>query len=395
VGRVSGDGQVKSLQRGASNVFFDRKKEWSHRKHESLEGYMPQFARILGQYYGPVFAVDGFAGQGFYGTGADREKGSPLLFAEIAEELKGYELRCINVELLDAEFENLMEATAPYARHVDNRHGSFAQHVESILEDIGAAPAFFFLDPFGLRGLEWATLSKVGTRNPQLKTEMLINFMAPRFDLDAGWLFSTHEKTAQQFLAKLDRVMGPLDWRRIWQQERLPRDRRFEEIAELYCSGLRSHFSFKASKFAIRAARGGLKYYLVFATRSDLARRIMGSVLYGAQQRYLEALVEEQAELDLTRGRQLTLGELGEHKRIPMLEELEAKDVEQLTGQILALLREQGQLTFAEIQDCLIEEWFARMTAKHHRLACNRLREQGSLTWDGKGLYDYTRVKFV
>jgi hypothetical protein len=63
----------------ASGDFFERKREWSRRKHEVLEGYVPQFSRILGRDRGSVYFVDGFAGRGYYGSEDDREDGSPLV----------------------------------------------------------------------------------------------------------------------------------------------------------------------------------------------------------------------------------------------------------------------------------------------------------------------------
>ena len=104
--------------------------------------------------------VDGFAGQGYSDDGTVREDGSPLVIAKIAQELNGYDLRCINVAYLDPEFDSLSEATASIPK-VDNRHGAFADHVDGIFRDIAGAPAFFFLDPFGLKRLEWNTLGRL------------------------------------------------------------------------------------------------------------------------------------------------------------------------------------------------------------------------------------------
>ncbi len=379
---------MKGLLRRASNVFFDRKKEWSQRKHESLSGYVPQFARILGQHYGPVFVVDGFAGQGYYDDGTVREDGSPLVIAKIAQELNGYDLRCINVEYLGPEFDSLSEATASFPK-VDNRHGAFADHVDGILRDIAGAPTFFFLDPFGLKGLDWNALSKVGNRPWHLKTELMINFMAPRFDLDAGWLFSTDEKTAQSFINKLDRVMGPLDWRPIWQGQELSREHRYELIADLYRSGLEENFGFMASMFPISALDGGLKYYLIHATRHPLGRRIMGSVFYGIHQRYLK----KRSELQAQSGIQGALPIIGDHRRVPTLEEMEEEDLQQLIADIRAILTKRGAVTFTEIQDLLDARWFGRMVTKHYREACTRLKGEGVVTWVDSSIKVHTAIR--
>lgn len=120
--------------------FFDQLREWSKRKHEVLTGYVAQFARILGRQGSTVYLVDAFAGRGFYGTSTGREPGSPLLAAQLAEDLavRGrYDLRCINIEADPAAFRDLSDATKPYERLVENRLGRFAEHLDHILATIG------------------------------------------------------------------------------------------------------------------------------------------------------------------------------------------------------------------------------------------------------------------
>ncbi|MPZ49682.1 MAG: three-Cys-motif partner protein TcmP [Dehalococcoidia bacterium] len=371
-----------------SNSFFERKREWSRRKHDVLSGYLPQFTRILGQYHGRIYAVDGFAGRGYYGEDEERESGSPLLFAEIAAKLENYQLRCINVEVVRKEFENLQIATAPYLSHIDNRFGSFDRNVESILRDIGQSPTFFFLDPFGLKGLEWETMSKVGNRYKGFKTELLINFNAPKFDRDAGWLDSRYERKRDSFLRRLDKVMGPSsNWRGIFDKDS-SREERYREIATPYKSGLENEFGFIASIFPIRTVEdGSLKYYLIHAARHPLGRRIIGHIFYGVHQQYLRA----RAILLQQGGVQLGLDGIAVPKL--SIEQMEEEDLKLLVQDVLGALLERGPMHFGELQDYLADKWVGRMVEKHYRSACNQLRTRGVVSWSGTTLKEDTLLQ--
>ena len=149
----------------APSQFFDERREWSFWKHEILRRYLPKFAGKIGSKFQLVYYVDGFAGAGNYG-GSNPAPGSPLLAARLAADIRRsgkwkYELRCINTEPEDEVFEDLTGATTEFAAPaVLNLKGTFAQHLPRILEEIGASPTLFFLDPFGYRGIEMPTMTR-------------------------------------------------------------------------------------------------------------------------------------------------------------------------------------------------------------------------------------------
>ncbi len=154
--------------------FFEELQEWSERKLRLLEKYLDASVRILGS-IDQVYYVDGFAGAGIYGDGA---KGSPLRAAELAESIaqanKPYRLRCINVEEDDDNFNNLAGHTARFGNLVVNIHGPFADNVGRILATIGDRPAVFFLDPFGVKGMDWSVVKRIIVRPG--RTDVWIRF---------------------------------------------------------------------------------------------------------------------------------------------------------------------------------------------------------------------------
>lgn len=155
-------------------VFFDTMHEWSERKLKLLKDYVDSAARILGSIK-QIYYVDGFAGRGTYRDGAI---GSPIRMAELAQQFeregKSYSFRCINIEEDEEYFANLQEQTAKYGSIVQNIHGRFADNLDSILQIIGTQPAIFFLDPFGIKGIDWSAVRKIINREAQ--TDLWIRF---------------------------------------------------------------------------------------------------------------------------------------------------------------------------------------------------------------------------
>ena len=367
---------------GFRDFFNDHVREWSRRKHEVLSGYVKPFTQILGKYFGPVYVIDGFAGRGYYGTGADKKDGSPLRIAKLAREPVSRELRCVNVELRRAEFANLEEATAPYPDIVENIRGAFADHVDAILEKIDGAPTLFFIDPFGFRGLTWDTIAKLGNRDPAFKTELLINFFAPTFHRDAR-LAGAENKLSPAFEKRLNLIMGHDEWKPIWEDASLDYEERCARVTDLFCRGL-ERFGFIASKYPIREhIYGRLKYYLIHATRHPLGRQIMSEVFYGVNTKYLRLRAEHLDEERLADTMQPALVGMETLVNAPAVEELEKPLVDALTKDVEAIIRERHELTFLELHDALIVKWFGVLIEKHYKQVCRELQGDGKIDYEG------------
>jgi three-Cys-motif partner protein len=370
--------------------FFEQRREWSKRKHEVLTGYAAQFARILGRSGRTVYLVDAFAGRGFYGTGTEQEPGSPLLAAQLAEDLASngrYNLRCINVEADSAAFRDLSDATKPYARLVENRQGRFAEHVDQILSDVGSHPTLFFLDPFGIGGLEWSLLEKLARRSSVGKTEFLINLNVPKIDRHAGWLDSFGQRPQQAFIELLNRTLGSAEWQSIWDE---PRDKaeRYRLIVKYYGDRMRRYLRFRTGAYPVRTVETEqLKYQLLFGSKHPLGIRIMSSIMYGVEHRYLA----ERAAIVASRPRQLTFEFIQDP---PSIEELEASAIADLEADILAVGMNARRLTFGQLQDSLVDKWFGRMVEKHHREVCRKLMSRGMIENVPGGIKDSSVLVF-
>src|SRR4051812_2580516 len=121
------------MSKVTNSEYFQELKEWSRRKHAILTRYIGGAARILRT----VYYLDAFAGAGIYGTGANREVGSPVLIAQfakqIADEGRAYRLRCINIEENPEWFAELELVTEQFGDLVRNYQGTFVDHVDTVV----------------------------------------------------------------------------------------------------------------------------------------------------------------------------------------------------------------------------------------------------------------------
>lgn len=185
------------------DAFFDQPRLTSKLKHCILEAYVKEFAYHLGSARPMVYYVDGFAGPGGYRrTTGEFEPGSPVLMARFAEHLRtttaSFMVKCLNVEADRERYRQLEEATAAFADHiVEKNYGSvFTEVLGDILRRIGKAPAFFFLDPFGTKGLAFRELLPLFQR--VARTEVLITLHTDGIAKKAGWLAHLDDVDTQQ-----------------------------------------------------------------------------------------------------------------------------------------------------------------------------------------------------
>lgn len=174
------------------DAFFDQPRLTSKLKHLILEPYVKEFAYHLGSARQTIYYIDGFAGAGGYQppTGAF-EPGSPILIASFAERLRvssaSFTLKCLNVEADRERHQQLVEATAAFADHVveQNYCAAFTEALPDILRRIGHAPAFFFIDPFGTKGIPFQELLPLFQRTA--RTEVFITLHTDGIAKKAGW----------------------------------------------------------------------------------------------------------------------------------------------------------------------------------------------------------------
>ena len=125
-----------------------------------------------------------------------------------------------------------MDGTAAFTGHIieQNYCASFTNVLGDILRRVGNAPAFFFLDPFGTKGLPFRDLLPVFQRGA--RTEVLITLHTDGIAKKAGWLASLDDadlqkrKTASALTEHLAKALDVSSRRAVWVVGRLWRQRR-------------------------------------------------------------------------------------------------------------------------------------------------------------------------
>jgi len=271
----------------ASGDFFTDPKYASLAKITIFGKYLRPFTYKLGSRPpGRVWLIDGFAGQGTYDPddSGRSEDGSPATSAKLARKLeldRGEPLlRTINVEADRDTYVKLIGVLAPYKHLCTNINDTFENALNEILATIGNDPALFFLDPFGVNGIEMHLLDRIRERAG--KTELLIHFsdrsvlrMAGNLD-DNQQRREVGQKAADAKVLKLDEVIGSPWWRRIWLNKTLTTEQRIDEIAKLYASELRARGFDYAHEIRMRDDYlDRPKYRLAFCTRSPHGVELM------------------------------------------------------------------------------------------------------------------------
>jgi three-Cys-motif partner protein len=156
-----------------SQDHFDAFEPHTRMKHAILRAYLGTWAMKLLQWRrgGPtVYFVDAFAGPGKDNEG---NPGSPLIAARIAAQTQGHlrrgaipdaTMRVIAIEKKSTHHRSLSDLVRPFnagdADAVTVLRGELPEHIDAIGQRTGQSPTLYFLDPFGVKGLDASTYPK-------------------------------------------------------------------------------------------------------------------------------------------------------------------------------------------------------------------------------------------
>lgn len=158
---------------GATSNFFQKKKKWSIIKDDILAWYLtPYIAKILFTRR-PLILVDCFAGKGKFDDGND---GSPLIIAkkiqEILNEGKYSQIQGIFIE---KKYSKDLKANLAGFNNCKVIEGTFEDNFERILLPNKNANAFIYIDPYGIKSLDFSRFLKLKSSGSNTY-EILMNF---------------------------------------------------------------------------------------------------------------------------------------------------------------------------------------------------------------------------
>jgi len=288
-------------------AFFSSKRLTSELKHSILKQYLIKYSIILGSKVSTIYYVDGFAGPGMYGRG---EEGSPLLIAKIAKDFnenprRPFTLKCINVEAEPKFHKDLEKYTRPFQPNPIevNLPGEFTKHLSEILERVGNNPTFFFIDPWGTKGIAFENLIPIFNRP---YTEILITFNIDGISKKAGWFerLSSPDQKIRAKALKLTRNLALAlrikheDLQTLWETRTDSAD--FEEkVLNHYLSRLREYFPYLLHLpiYYYRKDRPPAKreicLYLIFGTKRIKGILEMNDVMFSVEEEFFNKTYEQ------------------------------------------------------------------------------------------------------
>lgn len=349
--------------------FFQEQKDWSKRKLSIIQSYLASFTKILGSStpQSCVYYVDGFAGKGIYNDGS---KGSPVLAAELAQKYrdqqKKYQLNCINVEADDDNFLNLENATIQYSQIVENIKGTFSSNISLILNSLGRCPAYFFIDPFGVKGTDWEDMIKIIHR--KAPTDLWLRFDHRMVRRLCGF-FESGSRGADGKVNRLLKLYGVQRADNLYLQlDGNSPEERIDNAVNYYVEKLEKEFR-RVKKFGFSAAfpivslEGQNKYYLVFAASHPKAAIVANETIYS---------VERNRPQEMEEYRRKKTGQLALFSSEPDEEELSNFIAEELAKDIWKICSG-AQIERKEIYLNLLnnnkKKWFGHFSGAHLNLA--------------------------
>lgn len=352
--------------------FFQKMHDWSDRKLRLLTEYVETAAKILGS-INKIYYIDGFAGRGTYGDGS---QGSPLRIADLAlhfeAQQKPYSFRCINVEENDDNFENLARQTIKYGSIVRNFHGRFADHLDTILAMIGTHPAIFFLDPFGLKGIEWSAIQKIIQRPAPSDVWIRFDHTDVR-RLDGN--FAVNERKFQI----ISDVFGIRDQAYLHTLLDTGNNsaQRIEQCIKLYQKRLQQAFQQAkgtgyADVYTIRSLEEEYKYHLMFATAHEKGIILASNVVYKIEETYQREVQEYRESTE--QAQQLSL--FAEIEPEPTPDEIFAEKVRLLCTDIKRRFAGK-KVSRNHLHATLLDAWFGKIKTKHMSEALKQLKNEG------------------
>ena len=338
-----------------SNQEVPHLKRVSRIKHHILQKYFFPWQTILGSANPELYYVDCFAGPGIYESEGKLVHGSPLIAVRSA---KGFlarnpqrRMKLIFVERDPdqvADLDSALDVFRPFGSNlsVTILPGDVADLADDLAGRVPRnAPAFFLVDPYG-HPLPIPFMRDLLARP---KTELLVNFMYYRINMDASNPLVQHH---------VDALFGDRGWRDQPFMEQAGRNREHgmlrlvvDQLSSRYPRLFRICFDQEDGMSPDRT-----KYYLIHATNHILGALLIKEAMWG--------LGDEEGTYEYSGS-----GRIRMFPQTPSLDDLSDELVRQFRGHAV---------TFDEIREVT---WNLPYLEKHYRTVIKQLATNGLASW--------------
>lgn len=257
-------------------------------KLEILRKYLKAWAIIIGSHFPTAYFVDCFAGRGKYHLGGKKNSvsGSPLIGVETSVEVKAIKKKKgidfnLNVIAIESDKDNiaslnkfLEEIASKCETKIKLFKSEFASAIPEIVKNIDNIPAFFFIDPYGIKGINKDTLDLIVNRNGS--TEIFFNYMTMGIQRVKGQQKNIDNKdenikiTAIKTVSHMDNFFGDKKW--------IEKDD--EELLKHFVEQVfNKNYKFVLNFNVPYSKRSGTIYNLLFATNYSCGEKIMRDIM--------------------------------------------------------------------------------------------------------------------
>lgn len=287
--------------------FFRIKRSWSTVKDKILRDYVVCYLKTVPGLRRPILIVDAFAGPGQFGDDSD---GSPAIICKAISEQTTNRARasCLFSDVRAGHRAALERNLSCYIQGgiTERPFEDCAQALSRALEIGAGSTIFFYLDPYGIKDLDFDMVRQIYERDSRQSTEVLINFNFRTFmRMSGNWNYGDSAsavagKVKQSKVETVNGVMGGDYWREIVTDPNLgPLDRE-NAVTQAYLDKVREFFTYV---YAVPVKErqnheAGIpedqlaRYHLIFGTRSTRAVVYMNDVALNALDPYLRQFRE-------------------------------------------------------------------------------------------------------
>mgnify|MGYP000885547576 CR=1 FL=1 len=161
-----------------NSTFFKSKNSWSEIKDRLLAYYLPQYFQKVLMTNKPIFYVDCFAGKGKFDDGKD---GSPRIALQIRDDrIRQSNARNAQIDTCFIDLNYADELIVNISDYCNSNgklvviSGKYEEKIESLLSDMRGKNVFLYIDPYGIKALDYGLFSKFADYGFN-SIEMLIN----------------------------------------------------------------------------------------------------------------------------------------------------------------------------------------------------------------------------
>ncbi|MBW7571859.1 three-Cys-motif partner protein TcmP [Caproiciproducens faecalis] len=266
--------------------FFKVKKPWSEVKDELLGCYLKPYIQKILHTQRPIIYVDCFAGKGKF---EDGKPGSPLIALNTIQGCLGYtKMNDWNIKpfFIDVNYADDLRTNLTEYGEVGIISGRYEDEIEKLLSDKSGCNVFLYIDPYGIKALNYGLFQSFSTRYKFNSIELLINMNSFGFiregcrvlgvPFEDASIFedlieyeSTKLEANEKSVNVLNNIAGGDYWQEIIKAKNRNEISVYEaeaQFAEQYCDRLRQNFKYVLN-MPLKIKRGQLpKYRMIHAT---------------------------------------------------------------------------------------------------------------------------------